>query len=61
MEFEKITALLLKLNVHDKEFLSPSSIKMATERVTYFFLVYTIFSRLSAIILLFSESIFMVK
>ena len=43
MEFEKITALLLKLNAHDKEFLSPPSMKMATERVTGFFLAYTHF------------------
>ena len=31
------------LNAHDKEFLSPPSMKMATEYVIYFFLVYTRF------------------
>ncbi|GEM_PF-4413446 len=62
--YQKIGQLKVEndwLNAHDKEFLSPPSMKMETEHVICFFSYILVFSHLSAIILQFSESIFMVK
>jgi len=60
--FFSMVLCVFMVNAHDKKkMLSPPSMKMATERVTHFFSYLLVFSRLSAIIFRFSESIFMVK